>query len=400
MPPAVSALVLNYNASEEALRACIEAIDNSTSDDLLEIVIAENGSTEHRDAAVTVASGIERARVVNLGNNWGFAGGINRGLKECRGEWVLILNNDTEIDAGALSALSASLDRQPPECVAVVPKLLFMSDRHVIDAVGNAIDKAGQAFNLGIGQLDVGQYDRPERVFGPCFAAGLFRKAAFDDEHVGPLDESYFMYYEDVDWNWRANLFGYTFVTVPEARVYHVHSGSTRALAYEFKYRHIERNLLASVLKNFEGRRAVRIWVRRYVSLTRNVVRGHHGWTSIRIMFEAAVRLPDTWRKRMQVRARRKLSDTQIIRFSRGEHSYYDPPKYAPLYDVVTLVAMYRRKYAITGDRRYLEILQMARALDRTPLRFEPGYLTTRLGPLLEGEPECIFDFLKKVEEL
>src|SRR5437868_4579166 len=114
MPSAVSALVLNYNASVDALRRCVGAIDASTYDGLVEIVIAENGSTENRNAAATVAAEIDRARLVDLGRNWGFAAGINRGIAECRSDWVLILNNDTEIDAHALSALAATLDRQPP----------------------------------------------------------------------------------------------------------------------------------------------------------------------------------------------------------------------------------------------------------------------------------------------
>ena len=162
-----SVLVLNYNSPPDALKGCIASVDASDYPELTEIVMVDNGSTEHKDAATAVAAEFERARLVDIGQNVGFAAGINRGLRECRGDWVFILNPDTEVDPGALSACARLLDGQPDDCIGVVPKLLFFHERDLIDAVGNAVDKSGNAFNVGIGQLDIGQYDRVERTFGP-----------------------------------------------------------------------------------------------------------------------------------------------------------------------------------------------------------------------------------------
>ena len=355
-----SVLVLNYNSPPDGLKGCIASVEASDYPDLLEIVVVDNGSTEHRDAARSVAAEFERTRVVDLGRNIGFAAGINRGLRECRGAWVFILNPDTEVDPGALSACAVALEAQPHECVAVVPKLLFFHERDLIDAVGNAVDKGGNAFNVGIGQLDIGQYNRPERTFGPCFAAGLFRAEAFGDTHVGPLDESYFMYYEDVDWNWRANLFGYHFVTAPDARVYHVHSAATRKLPYAFKHRLIHRNLLTTALKNCEGRRAVKIWVQRILWHLENAVRGVHTLTSLRIIVEAVTRLPQTWSDRQRVRSRRVRSDDEISRFAFGEDTFFDPARYLPQYTLQNFAAMYRRKALVTGDPHHERIVTVA----------------------------------------
>jgi GT2 family glycosyltransferase len=396
---AISVLILNYNAPEEALKRCVASVDASDYPELAEIVIAENGSTEHVGAARAVAAGFSRARVVDLGRNWGFAGGINRGIAACRSPWVFVLNNDTEVDPGAIRACAEVLAAQPPECLAAVPKLLFLDNRHLIDAVGNAVDPWGAAFNVGIGQLDVGQYDRVERCFGPCFAAGLFRREAFDDDHVGPLDESYFMYYEDVDWNWRANLFGYHFVTAPAARVYHVHSGASRALDYSFKYHLIERNLLATVFANFEGRRAVRVCARRLAAHGRNLVRGPYRMATARILLDAARRFPDTWRKRQQVRSRRVRADVEILRLAQGEAPHFDPAHYAPQRTFANLAAMYRRKALVTGELRYLDIVRMAELLDGSRLRYEPGFIAERLLPLLEGEPDHVRAFVADIED-
>lgn len=394
----VSVLILNYNASAEALKACVASVDASDCPDLLEIVIAENGSTEHADAPAAVAAEFPRARVVDLGRNWGFSGGINRGLAACRGSLVFILNNDTEVDPAAIQACVDVLELQPADCLAVVPKLLFLDNRFLIDAIGNGIDAVGSAFNIGIGQLDIGQYDRVERCFGPCFAAGLFRKRAFEDDHVGPLDESYFMYYEDVDWNWRANLFGYSFVTAPQARVYHVHSAASRHLDYSFKYRLIERNLLATVLKNFEGRRAVLVWVRRTIAHLRNLARRQYAGATVRILWEAFRRLPDTWAARQQVAARRVRSDIEVLRLAHGELPYFNPAEYAPQFTFANLAAMYQRKALTSGHLGWLHVAETARALETSRLRFEPGFIEATLLPLLDGEPEHIKDFVRQIE--
>ena len=398
MGASISVLILNYNADAETLKRCVASVEASDCPDLLEIVVADNGSTEHPDAAATVAAEFPRARAVELGHNWGFSGGNNRGLRHCTGERVFILNNDTEVDPHALSACQAVLDAQGPECMGVAPKLLFLDDKHLFDAVGNAVDHLGSAFNVGIGQLDVGQYDRVERCFGPCFAAGLFCKEAFDDDHVGPLDESYFMYYEDVDWNWRANLFGYTFVTAPDARVYHVHSGASRHLDYGFKYHHIERNLLATVLKNFEGRRALRIWVRRYLAHARNLTKRRYTKATWKIVVESLQRLPDTLEKRRAIGARRKLADVEVLRLAHGELPHFNPAEYAPQYTFANLAAMYRRKALVTGDLRWAKVADAAALLEASRLRFEPGFIESRLLPLLDGEPDHIKDFVRHIE--
>jgi GT2 family glycosyltransferase len=394
----ISVLILNYNASVDALKRCVASVEASDCDDLLEVVIAENGSTEHSEAPAAVAAEFPRTRVVDLGRNWGFSGGINRGLAECGGDWVFILNNDTEVDPGALRACAEALAAQPESCLAAVPKLLFLDNRVLIDAVGNGIDEMGSAFNVGIGQLDVGQFDRSERCFGPCFAAGLFRRSAFDPHHVGPLDDSYFMYYEDVDWNWRANLLGYDFVTAPDARVYHVHSGASRHLDYGFKYHHIERNLLATVLKNFEGRRAVRIWVRRLLAHTRNLAKGRYRKATLLVLRDAFARLPDTWEARKAVSARRVRSDVEVIRLTHGERPHFDPADYAPQYTLENLSAMYHRKAMVTGDTKWLRIPELALAIAGSRLRFEPGFIAERLLPLVADEPDYIHDFVRRIE--
>src|SRR5262249_37746999 len=275
----------------------------------------------------------------------------------------------------------------------------FVHDRHLIDNVGTLINADGAAYNMGIGQLDIGQYDVSEPVFGVCFAAALFRKAAFSPSAVGPLDESFFMYYEDVDWCFRANLLGWHFRTAPSAVVAHVHSASVRHLDYSFKYYLIERNLLRTVLKNFESRRAMRVLARRTLAHLAKALHRLAFWaTGLRVVSRFWGELLRYWKVRNGVQRRRVVPDREIFQHSFGEVAFFDPVRLPPLSRLDTLEPMCRRRFAVSGDRRTGEIAAYLRALRDNKLRFDQESRSRLVGELLRGEPSFVFDFLARIE--
>jgi GT2 family glycosyltransferase len=95
----------------------------------------------------------------------------------------------------------------------------------------------------------VGQYDREEEVFGPCGGAALYRRSAL--EAVGRFDESYFAYYEDLDWAFRARLAGLTCRYVPNAVLYHRGSATLGRGITDFNGYHLWRNPVWLILKCF-----------------------------------------------------------------------------------------------------------------------------------------------------
>lgn len=395
--PPVSALILNYGAGEEMLTRCVASVLGSRCRYLLEVVVVDNGSQQNRAALETAAALDPRVRIVPLGHNYGFAGGINRGLAVCNGEWVLILNNDTEVDAGAIDACAAVLSGEGPQCLAAVPKLLLRDFDAVIDAVGNSIDGMGRAFNQGIGQLDVGQYDRPARVFGPCFAAALFRRSAFDVNHVGPLDASYFMYYEDVDWSWRANLWGYRFQSAPAATVYHEHSKTTREQPFEFKVRQIQGNLLTTVVKNMPRESAVPVLRHHVIGHLRAAAGRKTPLSRLGILVGAAARFPDAARRRRWVKQRQVVPDGAVMALAEFDPCLFDDTRYAPVLDLSNLFVAYRRKWARTGDDRWMEIADRAAYLSTHGWN-QPGVLRRDLLPLLDGEPDAVRDLVRRLD--
>lgn len=309
---------------------------------LSEVIVADNASPTHRaeaEAVVRRYAALEDAldgrvavRWLPFDRNHGFAGGINRTIADADPscDLIFLLNPDAVIEPDALSRLGAAMAREDDGCVAVVPKMLLASDPTIIDAIGNAINGKGEAFNIGLGQPDLGQYDNPSRVFGACFGAALFRRSAFAEERVGPLDESLFLYYEDVDWNWRSQLLGYHSVTEPSARVRHVMSAASRHLDYGFKFHLTERNLLLCVMKNFDWRRAAVIWLRRGGGLLKGSVRGHYPVPGLKAVFGALRRAPRTLVSRRRIQRRRVRSDADVLTFGVGERTFFDAVRYEP----------------------------------------------------------------------
>jgi GT2 family glycosyltransferase/glycosyltransferase involved in cell wall biosynthesis len=396
--PAVSAPILNYGADEDTLVRCIGSVLESRCGHLLEVVVVDNGSTRNQGALDAVGALDERVRIVRLRQNLGFAGGINRGLAVVRGDWVLILNNDTEVDPLALDACAAVLENEGTDCIAAVPKILLRNFPGVIDAMGNAVDGMGRAYNVGVGHLDVGQYDHPTRVFGPCFAAALFRREAFDIDKVGPLDSAYFMYYEDVDWNWRANLLGFRSQSVPWARVYHDHSKTTREQPYEFKFELIHQHLLATVLKNMPAKAAARVTGHHLLKHLWAAVKGDSTASRMRIIAGAAALLPDTMAKRRWVRKRRQVGDELVADLAHLEPSFFESASYVPVLDLHNVTVAYRRRWEQTGDARFLEIADRAWHFAGRLGSIDPGTLRRDLLPLLQDEPDAVVDLIRRLD--
>lgn len=397
-PPKVSAIVINYNAEKEHLDLCLGSL-LAQSYPCLEIMLVDNGSAN--DSVEYVEGSYPKVRVLRLGKNLGFAAGVNRGVNAATGEYVLILNFDVKLAPDAVKRMARAI-RSDSRLAGVAPKTLLYHHPGIIDNIGNLLDSRLNAFNMGIGQLDIGQYDRPEQVMGACFAVALLRRDAFREDRVGPLDETFFLYYEDVEWCYRANIFGFKFMTVPDAVAYHVHSVATRRQPYAFKYELINLNLLRTLAQNFESTRQMgKLMLRRLADLTRNVLVRRYARASLKVLVRFFREIPYRFRKRRQIRARRLVPDHYILRLSQGETPFFDPVGYRPQYTIENLQAMYRRKFLVTGEPRYRQI---ARFLENyredyrlSKLCFEPQISRKTLLRVLEGEPPDVQEFVNRL---
>ncbi|MDR7485189.1 MAG: glycosyltransferase [Armatimonadota bacterium] len=243
--PSVSIVVLNYNGQEH-LPDCLESLGRLTYPrDRFEILLVDNGST---DGSLTwVRATYPEIRVMELGQNLGFAEGSNRGAAEARGEIVVFLNTDTRADPAWLRELVAPLAAGDPQLAATASKML--------DWEGRGLDFPVYATLLGMpyASREARIYRRPEDYDADhyvLFASGgamAIRRRVFLD--VGGFDSDYFMYHEDLDLGWRLWLLGHKVLYVPTAVVYHRSGGSATGDRARLFFLN-ERNALYTIIKN------------------------------------------------------------------------------------------------------------------------------------------------------
>jgi GT2 family glycosyltransferase len=311
-PPTVSVVIPTWNG-----RAWLDVVLGSLERQTLaplEVVVVDNGSTDG-----TVAWLAERwpaATVVALGSNVGFAAGTNRGIERARGEVIVLVNNDVELDPGFLAELVAALEASP-RAASAAAKMLRYHDRGVIDATGDTLRWSGIALQRGQNEADRGQYDAPGPVFSACAGAAAYRRAAFDE--VGLFDEAFFAYLEDVDWGFRAQLAGRECVYVPTAIAYHVGGASTRREGRPdpFFYGLPRRNNVWMVLKNYPASAlalyAPLLLVNHaglvYVAVRDGMARAHFA-----ALWAAARGLPRVLRQRREIQGGRRVGRRELER--------------------------------------------------------------------------------------
>lgn len=392
----VSVIIVNYNAPFEMLEKCLKAVEAQTYKDI-EVILGDNGSAP--ESLKPVKEAFPGVKILEYGRNLGFADGNNRAIMASSGGYILLLNNDAYLKPDAVEQMVAGIEKGE-DIVGVAPKMMLEADHNVFDSIGTLIDFYACAFNMGIGQVDIGQYDRPERVFGGCFGATLLRRDAFGEDKIGLLDTSYFMYYEDVDWCLRANLQGYRFVTAPTAVVYHEHSYSTKKFAYKKKYYLIERNLMRTVMKDFKTAKSIKVFGRRFLAHVRNIIRGPFRTTSLKLVVNFPLDFVRFFLiKRWPIQKRRIVSDEALVQLSDGEKPFFDPAAYAPIYNIACLLAIYRRLFCVTGEEKYLPMIGRLMELKRGKLRFDNELVKDRLLEVMSGEPGVIIDFIHNIKE-
>lgn len=215
-----------------------------------EVVLVDNASTDGSIESVEkIFSANRNLKIIRNKENSFFTGGNNIGIRESKGECIIILNNDTEVDSAWLKEIAGvMLDER---IGAAQPKILiYGSNPQRIDYAGATIDKYGYAKGFGRGEVDEGQFDRVDDIFYAGGTAMVLRKKALDE--VGLFDERFGMHWEDVDLAWRIRLKGYRIVLIPKSRVFHKGSMSMSKFTHSAKVAwYVRKNRIAGLIKNY-----------------------------------------------------------------------------------------------------------------------------------------------------
>ncbi|HLE15174.1 MAG TPA: glycosyltransferase family 2 protein [Anaerolineales bacterium] len=220
--PIVSIVIVNYNAGD-LLRRCLERID-SQSLQSFEVIIVDNAS---KDDSLEGFQLSDRIRIIRNAENRGFAAAQNQGMQAARSGYLMPLNFDIALSETFLQEMVAAIE-SAPQIATVSCKLLRMgadfTPSQQIDNVGLLLPANRVPVHRGVAETDTGQYDQPVLVFGAMGAAALYRREAVEQAaYQGQFfDESYFMWYEEIDLDWRLRLMGWDCLYAPKAVAYHV----------------------------------------------------------------------------------------------------------------------------------------------------------------------------------
>lgn len=308
----LSVIILNWNG-EKLLRQFLPTAMRYTSGMDVELIVADNGSSD--SSVEWIRANCPEVKIIELGENLGFAGGYNKAISMVSSEYVLLLNSDVEVTEGWWQPLLSFMEKHP-DVGACQPKIRAYRNKEYFEyagAAGGLLDRLGYPYCRGRVfdkiEKDEGQYDSaPAEITWASGAALLVRTAVYRE--VGGLDERFFAHQEEIDLCCRMIGAGYKVMFLPDSVVYHVGGASLNQGNPQKTYLNFRNNLLLlhKNLPKGEGRRL--LFVRRladtlawgmYVMTgdwgnAKAVIRAHNDFRRMRRLYPAVTerRLPLT----------------------------------------------------------------------------------------------------------
>ncbi|TXK33788.1 glycosyltransferase family 2 protein [Pontibacter qinzhouensis] len=260
--PLVSIISVNYN--QAAVTCDMVASLRKITYPNIEIIVVDNASPS--DNPEQIVAQYPEVKLIRSAKNLGFAGGNNLGVAHAAGEFLLFLNNDTEVDPGFLEPM-VHLFTQNRQAGVASPKIIYYGTDNLIQYAGSHGINPWTGRSITIGQLeqDKGQHNQGATTKLADGAAMMVPRQVI--EKVGLMPELYFLYYEELDWCEMIKRAGYSCHYVASSTIYHKESVSVGK---------------ASVLKTYYMNRNRLLFIRRNIS-------GWPFWTSMLIFLIAAI---------------------------------------------------------------------------------------------------------------
>lgn len=308
----VTIIIVNYNGMK-FLERCLISLQNQTYRNL-EVIIVDNGSTDC--SLKFIKENYPHLKLIENRGNLGFCRGNNQGFHIANGDYLMPLNNDAFLSPTYIQKLVAVMEMSH-QIGIVTGKILFVGkvgDKNVINSTGHIIQKNRVPIDRGRGEVDQGQYNHRESVFGATAVAPLYRRKMLDDIQIDGeyFDESFFSYFEDVDLCWRSRLLGWDCVYTPEAVAYHYGGGSKLSKNREMEV-HLYKNRYLLLIKNSFITNIIKDFFYVMEKEIRNVI--HILLLSphlFKAYFWIIALLPASLRKRRKIMRRRKTSAQEM----------------------------------------------------------------------------------------
>ena len=243
--PLISIITINYKQAEvtNQLLASLQNISWSN----IEIIVVDNNSGIKSTSAINI--NYSNVKLIINEENLGFAGGNNTGLRYAKGDYILFLNNDTEVAPGFIEPM-IKLFKKHPQIGAVSPKIKFFHHPEIIQYAGfTPMNPFTQRINaIGNKQFDNGDYDKSGETNFAHGCAMMVSRAVI--KKVGPMPDKYFLYYEEHDWSTKIKKSGYKIYYQGKSVVYHKESVSVQKNS-PLKTYFLTRNRILYMRRNF-----------------------------------------------------------------------------------------------------------------------------------------------------
>ncbi|MCB0084265.1 MAG: glycosyltransferase family 2 protein [Caldilineaceae bacterium] len=317
--PFLSVIIPNYNG-RRFLPALFSALQAQTFADF-EVLLADDASTD--DSVAFVEQFVQNAQEQNAASpltvrilvnrrNVGFVSSCNMAADVARGRVLVLLNNDTEPESTWLAELARAICTNPQAGI-ISSKVLLFDERTRLHTAGDMMGLNGLPRNRGVWETDHGQYDHAPTIFSGSGCGAAIRKDLWDS--LGGFDEDFWMYLEDVDLAFRAQLLGWEACFAPTARLYHHLSASGGDTLSSF---YVGRNTIWTIAKNMPRGLLLRnlptiVTAQLQIALEalRNI-RGEAARARLWGQLAGLAGLPRQLRKRRLIQPRRVLDDAEL----------------------------------------------------------------------------------------
>ncbi|AAK81009.1 hypothetical protein BJV85_000828 [Clostridium acetobutylicum] len=241
-------ILVNYNNFQDTIE-CVKSLRKIKNYHNYKVIIVDNDSKN--DSVSKIKSFLQDCLLIESKKNLGFAGGNNLGIKYAmkhNADYVLLLNNDTVVENDFLDKL-LEVHENYGNVGIVGGKIYYYYDKNRIWYAGGKINKfTGKTKHIGVNEIDEGQYNNISITGYVTGCMMLISKGAI--EKCGVMDEKYFLYYEETDWNVRIKNAGFKIMYTPLSKIYHKVSSTTGKSDLIMSY-YYDRNRYYFVFKNF-----------------------------------------------------------------------------------------------------------------------------------------------------
>lgn len=245
----ISVIIINHNGVA-FLDRCFSSLLRTNYDNF-EVIFVDNASTDESVEYLKNKFNDKRIAFIQNDKNYGVPGGRNIGFQKAKGDFIVFLDNDTEIDSEWLNGL-INVFKTDCKIAVAQSKLLNMVERNKFDHAGDYLTPFGFLYERSNQAIDNGQFDKIEDIFNAKGAATMIKSSIFKE--LGMYDDSYFMYLEETDFCFKVWLSGYRVAFAPKSIVWHAFNTPLKEMKkyysnYVVRYYGC-RNYITTLIKN------------------------------------------------------------------------------------------------------------------------------------------------------